>query len=341
MIKIGNSYCLSLLRSIEKNDFSHELTGHGVYLCEVPTPKWLEFAKKQENYSFSTRKKLSMFNLMGENAVCLSASALSFRSEVELFKEGNIIHLPCKKFYAGHYPLFVSMFILYYIIKNRRNIDYILTYNIPFYYLPAVLFLKFRGTRVILELEDDYLALTNNTMHRLYYMFSYSLCSSVILVNSAMRNSFSENKKKYVFNGFIDLNYVLGYEGHEIHGNGRTFLFSSTLDNLRGANLIPDVLEALSIKFSDFKLIVTGVGPLDIAMRNIRDPRFEFKGFLDEGEYLRLLAKVDFCLVLQSMNSTFGQATFPSKIEYYSMFRKPILVLNDCRDCYDFSCHTY
>ena len=40
MLKLNNKYSLSILRSVQKEDFSSELSGKGIYVCELPTNDW-------------------------------------------------------------------------------------------------------------------------------------------------------------------------------------------------------------------------------------------------------------------------------------------------------------
>lgn len=98
--------------------------------------------------------------------------------------------------------------------------------------------------------------------------------------------------------------------------------------SLYGANGFRDILSAFSrLKGSQYRLVLAGRGPLEaeIASAAKRDPRIEFKGFLEIHDLLALHAKADVLVsmrVTQSHNTAYA---FPSKTFEYLLSGVPVI----------------
>jgi glycosyltransferase involved in cell wall biosynthesis len=93
-------------------------------------------------------------------------------------------------------------------------------------------------------------------------------------------------------------------------------LFSSTLDEQRGAYVL---LEALKHTDAEFCLTITGRGDAGKAICSCGDKRVRYLGYLDYETYKQELASADICINAQLANHEFADFSFPSKIfEYLS-----------------------
>jgi len=53
----------------------------------------------------------------------------------------------------------------------------------------------------------------------------------------------------------------------------------------------------------------------------------EYLGFLDDNEYDERLQRADACLLLQKPDHPFSRGSFPSKVDMYARYRKPVYVV--------------
>jgi glycosyltransferase involved in cell wall biosynthesis len=135
------------------------------------------------------------------------------------------------------------------------------------------------------------------------------------------------NKETVVLNAFADLGYTKHVD-FEIR-DGISFLYSGTLDSIRGVELIPDLVMSLRQRVRHFSIIITGKGPLETMVKSWRHPEIQYRGFLDPEAYAETIQQVDACLILQKPDHPFNSGSFPSKVEEYATFRKPIYILRE------------
>lgn len=325
MLKI-EKYFLAPLKSIQKEDFSFLFKNlKGIYLCNYPEEDWYIFNNFKRLRNYSIEKKKSMFELMDNDAVILSATGdYDINMPSRGFVNNRIIHFGSLYFTGRFAQLFQIINIIVWLFKNRQKYDYILIYN---FYLPqflAAIFCKYiLGKKLYIDFEDDYTLLKRNKFKNILFTnILANMPDAVICIHSNMKRYFKVKTKTIVFNGFINLEYTkkINFEFTE----EMVFMYSSTLDEIRGADLIPELVIKLREKIRKFQIIITGTGPLDEMVREIRLPEVKYMGFIEKEQFEKILASCDACLVLQKPDNEFSMGSFPSKIEYYAKWRKPI-----------------
>ena len=79
-----------------------------------------------------------------------------------------------------------------------------------------------------------------------------------------------------------------------------------------------------------------GKGAKQVGLRPLVEswdyPEVEYLGFLNDPAYTHIMQQVDACLVLQKPDHLFSLGSFPSKIDQYAKYNKPIFILKEDRD---------
>ena len=326
MLRINNKYSLRILKSIEKEDFSNEVKGKGIYVCELPTDNWHKKFKIDVKKNFSVNKKLLFLNTLGENSICLSPSGVSYNQKTSKFYEKNITHLSNIK---GHFrlrQLYLMLKIIKFLVFKSRSYDFVMYYNFDFYTFLSSIFLKILGVKIIVDFEDDYSTLTKNYFFKLFLVkFFYKIPDTVVCINQNMKKYFPD-QKTYVFNGFIDLSYIKNKK--YTFNKSVSLFFGGTIDLIRGADLIPEICNALLLSGIKFEINITGTCNNEEILKSFLDwKQIIYHGYVSDNRYNNLISECDYCLVLQKPDHSFNQGSFPSKIEYYSACKKPILKL--------------
>lgn len=326
-ISVGK-YRLEPLLQIRRDDIRGFLPKKlGIYICEFQSPEWCSKFGIQECFAVGHgQKKGKIFEQMQQGSIWLSpTSKLPAKFTTETWINGAILHLGNKGFNKRIEQLLQTLFIFKYIVHSRRKFSYCLVYNfdMPFYIAPLLFKLIFRKLLYV-DYEDDYTKRNSSILKCLCERLLRKTIDGCICVNENMCVSFPPNKA-IVSNAFANLDYVKQADFN--FREGMKFIFSGTLDRIRGVDLIPSIVKALEKRISDFKIIITGRGPLFSEVKSWRHPKIDYVGFLDYSEYIKVLETVDACLILQKPDHPFSKGSFPSKIEEYSRFKKPIYVV--------------
>jgi glycosyltransferase involved in cell wall biosynthesis len=151
-----------------------------------------------------------------------------------------------------------------------------------------------------------------------------------ILINERMQRFFRKNQKTVVLNSFADLSYA---EDLTLEEPVR-LLYSGSLDDIRGADLIEDLSAALTEAGLDFDVFITGKGPLQSHIEKVsqQEARLHYEGFVSEQRLDELLSLCDVGLVLQKPDHPFSKGSFPSKIDLYAQYNLAILTLELIED---------
>jgi glycosyltransferase involved in cell wall biosynthesis len=322
-IFINDKYDLCPLLKVDQDDIVPIFEkGLGVYICNFPDQEWYDFNSFKRTKNYSIEKKEMFFSLMNKGSVILSPTQDSTISKpTKSLKKNNVIHIGSP--YIGRVAqLHLAIKIIIWLAVNRKSYDYCLIYN----FSPAEIFAAFFAKKilkktVIVDFEDDILLQTRNKHYARYFNLVKNIPDSVICINKNMIMYF-KHKKTYVFNGFVNLDYTKNVN-FELK-DGMVFLYAGALDEIRGVDLIPDLVGSLKKKLNHFSILITGSGPLETKVNKWSFKEVSFLGFLNNAEYEKVLSKVDACLVLQKPDHPFSLGSFPSKIEYYSRHKKPI-----------------
>jgi glycosyltransferase involved in cell wall biosynthesis len=327
-LNISDKYVLSLLKDVQKDDIEFYLKkGNGIYICNFPDYYWHNVYNIKTARNYSINKKNKIFNCLSSESILVSPTEIDqnvFTNKNITY--GRISHLKSIFNISRLKQIEYSFRLLFFVFKNHKKYDYILYYNfeMPIFFT-ALIFKYILNKKIYVDFEDDYSLLNRNILKNTLNKLLFKIPELVICVNKAMINNFSSKTKCLIFNGFIDLEYMKQLDC-KLNENSK-FLFAGSLDKIRGADLIQEVAIALRKKVKNFKIYVCGTGPLEKVLTGLNISEIEFKGFLNDLEYDELLKECDYFLVLQKPDHPFSNGSFPSKIEYYSKFKKPIFHL--------------
>jgi glycosyltransferase involved in cell wall biosynthesis len=326
-IKINSKYCLEPTTEVRKDNINPIFNdGSGLYICNYPDAIWYAHHQFEQKGNKSIEKKNNFFELMSSDSILLSPTQDENHDKpTKTIKNGNVIHFGSR--FTGRLAQISQAFkMIVYLFKNKNKFNYCLVYN----FYPSEMFFAFVAKflfnkKIIVDFEDDYLLQSNRFYYKFYFNLVKKIPYKIICINVAMKKYFAEDKV-FVFNGFIDLSYTKDVDYNFF--SGCKFLYSGSFDTIRGIDLIPEIIVSLRRIIDDFSIYITGSGPLENEILNWEYPEIKYFGYLNEKDFNNIISEVDFCLVLQKPDHPFSLGSFPSKIEYYSKFKKPIYSLN-------------
>lgn len=214
-----------------------------------------------------------------------------------------------------------SIFYTYKIIKSShliKKIDNIIFYN----YKPEVAWVAWLaksrlGISITVEIEDGYRNVEGISGIKKYI---FDTTEKIVgkCIDSAICVNPSLSKDMYVPNvivrGVVNDEIVKLSKNHsKSQRNKPKLMFSSTLDEVRGIDIL---LEALKYTSKEFELLISGRDDRGMC-KYCKDPRVEYLGFLSYEKLQYYLLDADILLQCQLENSEFSQASFPSKIFEY------------------------
>ena len=331
-IVLQNRYRLVPLKSVVKDDINDLLKrGNGVYICNFPEQEWYDYNGLIRTTNYSIDKKIAFHNLLAGGHKILSPTIDSkIPLSSKYLETDRALHFgSCGT--KGRLAQFVKLiFILKWLIKNHKSFEFVLIYNFTPVEVVSGVFAKiFLKKRFIVDFEDDYLLLNNSFLYRNYFKLVKRLPDHVICINECMTRYF-QKEMTMVFNGFINLDYVTNVKFS--FEEDMVFLYSGALDDIRGVDLIADLVVELRKYLVNFKIQITGSGPLEDKVTSWNFPEVSYLGFLEERDYLKVLSECSACLILQKPDHPFSLGSFPSKGEYYAKFEKPIYFLKMIED---------
>ncbi|MDD2635464.1 MAG: hypothetical protein PHW82_08195 [Bacteroidales bacterium] len=322
-IKINKHYSLTPLTFVEKDDITPVFNyGRGVYICNFPESAWYKAHNFKQTVSYSIDKKKKFFAMMDDGATILSPTQDSkIFKPTKTIQIGKVLHLG-SRFTGRLAQSFMTIKLVKWLVLNKQSYDYCLIYNFyPAEMVAAYVARYLLRKRVVVDFEDDYLLQSKHRLYKLYFKFVKRIPHAVICINRNMLHYFSK-QDVYVFNGFIDLDYT-----DTINFNlqdGVKLLYAGALDEIRGVDLIPDIVYTLRKELKSFQIFITGSGPYEKFVRQWDFEEVIYLGFLSTKEYNNVLKNSDVYLVLQKPEHPFSKGSYPSKVEFYSHYKKPI-----------------
>jgi hypothetical protein len=322
-------FCLRPLRSIRCDDLRSFLGPEpGVYISDCPEPDWFQAsAPPSRPQQLTIRKKYGVFDSMAAGSAWLSPNS----SRVFGIRQSKdprgclLLHLGTGALRGRAAQVLQTLTIIGLLTLNRAKYKYVLAYNFYFpFFLGAVYAKLILRKRLYVEYEDDYTLVRASRIKNAIERLLRRTVSGAICVNERMTGYF-KHKPTCVCNALADLSYAPSADFRLV--DGIKFLFGGTLDEIRGADLIPDVVQALRLRISNFEMYVTGTGPLLKTVRSWTIPEVKYCGLLTDRDYAELVKSVDVCLVLQKPDHPFSRGSFPSKVEEYARHQKPIYML--------------
>lgn len=323
------SYWLRPLLSIRQDDLRTLLGPYpGVYVCNCPEQVWFEhFGIPGQDYRATVGKKACMFSHLASGSMWISpTSPVRWGDSIKTWQSPRMLHLGAGPLCGRAAQVVHTLQLVYWLTSERDNYRYVLMYN---FYLPVFLagvYAKYVLKKSLyVEYQDDYTKRRKNRIKNLCERMLRKTCCGAICANEHMASSF-QNKPVAVCNGFADLSYTerCDFSIRE----GMTFLFGGSLDEIRGIDLVPELVSALQSQISTFRILVTGSGPLRGLVESWSIPEVAYRGVLDEKAYSETIANADACLILQKPDHPFSRGSFPSKVEHYAQHKKPIFVLS-------------
>jgi hypothetical protein len=317
------------LLSIRQDDLRTLLGPYpGVYICNCPEQAWFEhFGIPGQDYRATVDKKACMFSHLASGSMWISpTSPVRWGHSIRTWQSPHMLHLGAGPLCGRAAQVVHTLQLIWRLTSDRASYGYVLMYN---FYLPVFLagvYAKYvLGKSLYVEYEDDYTKRRKNRIKNLFEHILRKTCCGAICANEHMVSAF-ENKPVAVCNGFADLSYT-GNCDFSIR-EGMTFLFGGSLDEIRGIDLVPELVSTLQSKISSFRILITGSGPLRDLVQSWSIPEVTYCGLLDEKAYGEAIGNADACLILQKPDHPFSRGSFPSKVEHYAKHKKPIFVLS-------------
>lgn len=213
---------------------------------------------------------------------------------------------------------------------KTHTLDYVVFYNMRWETSALACYIQKRyHVPIILEYEDGLETDLNNSKgkRRFYARLEQKVKSRIngaILVNSMLR-------EKFICPSMISRGGTIQQEGSmpcPAKTEPKKFLFASTLDDQRGLTVLLGAMEHLK---ADCKLLITGRGELEDKLKEVKDERIEYLGYLSYEDYCKVLKDADVCICAQRSKASFGQVSFPSKIFEYMSAHK-LVITSDVAD---------
>jgi len=243
----------------------------------------------------------------------------------QTWSDGSVMHLGTRGMYTRISQVLQTIELARWLVRHKDEYTYTLVYNFELPVFLAALFSKyFLAKPLYVDYEDDYTTRRRSSLKNGIERALRRLVSGAVCINEQMARCFPAGST-VVCNGFADLSYMAGVSLRL--QEGCVLLFSGTLDDIRGADLIPDLVQALRKMLSCFTVLVTGTGQLRDEISRLGMPEVQYLGLLTHEAFEKVFHRVDYCLVLQKPDHPFSMGSFPSKIDTYAKHRKPILVL--------------
>lgn len=320
-------YTLQVLRAVRQDALAPQL-GYGpqVYLCNCPEPAWYERFGLQRQQNLGVQKKQCMFAQLptGSRWVSMTHDASAPGRTAAWVGPTGIVHLARGRLRGRTMQLWQLAQAVRWLWRERHSYAGCYVYNFDQPQFLAALFAKFLlGKRVVVDYEDDYTTCRPSRLKNVVEAWMRRLADGAVCVHAAMQRHFPAGRS-VVFNSFARLDYMPAQIALR---PGMVFLYSGRLDDMRGADLIPDLVHALRARLPSFTLHVTGSGPLRAAALSWELPEVRYWGFVSDAQLQALTAAADACLILQKPDHPFSQGSFPSKVESYAAQRKVIYAL--------------
>lgn len=324
---IGQRYHLRLVKSLRQDDIRAFLgNAPGAYICNCPEQGWYDAFKLVRKFNYSVEKKKRMFSRMAPRSIWISPTGEETvwgpTTDVAI---GSIQHLGNRGLRGKTGQVYQTLRMSKWLFAHRAEYEYCLVYNLYPIQFMAALFAKLAlAKRLVVDYEDDETLLKASRLRKVVVWGMQRLVDGAICIHSEMESQFPK-AKTCVSNSFADLGYARDLRPSL--REGMSFLYSGRLDDVRGADLIPDLVRSLRTRLSGFKIRVTGDGPLRPMIESLNMEEVEYLGFLPAERFRETVASTDACLILQKPDHPFSRGSFPSKIEAYAEHRKPIFLL--------------
>lgn len=294
----------------------------GVYLCNCQEPEWYARFGHAQTYNYAVEKKHRMFARLPPGSKWLSPTFdVHAPMDTADFQNGPVLHLGYGRLRGRPAQARQTLSAIRWLAEHRREYAFVYVYN---FYVPvflAPLFAKaVLGKRLLVDYEDDYTFIRPPWKQAIERTLRRTV-DGVVCINEGMTRHF-EGRDVRVFNAFADLSYLDPNEASL--REGMTFLYTGRLDDVRGVDLVPALVHALRRHLRSFRIRITGNGPLRPLVESWSFPEVEYLGFLPGDAFATEVQAADACLILQRPDHPFSQGSYPSKIDAYAAYERPI-----------------
>jgi len=262
----------------------------------------------------------------------------SFKKQVN----DSILHIPFfTKLPLMNY-LINPLFITYELFKlnKKKKIECIILYNSVYEnVIPSYIFKLFnKNVKIIIQYEDGW-SISTSGIKGLIYKFSHKVgeyISSAAIINSTTFKEIFHVDNYFVFRG--NISSISEYTYNCFLEERKNILFSSSIDSIRGVELLINLFNTTQDKYIMNKFIfhITGKGEDNIC-KKLEESIVKYcnnggqaiyYGYVSKEKLNELYLKADILLALQKPDLEFSKYCFPSKIFEYYKYNKPIITTN-------------
>lgn len=296
--------------------------------CSPAGNKW------QENF-IKNLGKISNEKIINLSILPLRVFPLSKDISIKKFKNKNKEASKLIPYLNVLFLKKISIFIsvIYYLIKNGKENDKIIIYNL---YSPVFLavnifkrFCKIKLIGIIADIivEND---LKYKGLKKTLYEFGGKVqkrflqnLDGVIAVNELILKDFNI-KHGTILEGGVDTLKV--EKKDKLNHKTRRIIFAGTLDNLNGIEFL--LKSFLKLKNDDIELHIYGRGPLtDMVEKETKNnPKIIYKGFVSNEKIKNILLNGDLLIIPRLKSIKTLRYTFPSKLFEYMLSGTPVLM---------------
>jgi hypothetical protein len=320
-----SGYRLVPLERVRRDDIAAFLGPRpGVYVSNAPTRAWFARQGTSTALPSTLEKKRAIFACMAPGSRWISPTFVEgVDSDTEDWLDGDILHVGYGRARGRRAQLVQTAKMARWLFARRSEFGYFLVYNLPLPTTLAPLAARIGApVTVLVDYQDDYTLQRPSRFKNATERLLRRMVNGAICVNECMVDSFA-GRPTCVVNSFSDPAPF----GNAPLFEGMRLLYSGTLDRIRGADLIPPLVQALHRTLSQFTIHITGDGPLRSTVESWQYPEVKYLGLLDQPDFEREIKAADVCLVLQRPDHPFSRGSYPSKIQSYANQGKPVFVL--------------
>jgi len=327
-LPVTSRYRTKVLRSVARDSTDELDMGRSIYLTRFGTEAVLRERKIKPSVNEALPKKKKIFKSLQTPVRIFSVVRArdGFLRFHPRYEEEDVTHLPCFSGLAA--DVLNNVTVALSLIRSRDEFDSVLLYNFyTLWVLPVLVLKMLTDKKVFVDVEDDYKMREGFVGTKITTRALLPFVNGAIICNQEMNHMFGDGQKTVVINSFADLSYLESTTVSE----PLQLLYAGSLDEIRGADLVGDLSSSLREKRIDFRINVTGKGPLASRVCDLssRDPKVNYLGFVSEERLRALLDTCDIGLVLQKPDHPFSKGSFPSKIDLYARHEIPVICLEE------------
>ncbi len=312
---------------------------HTVYIAQYLDEVVMEQRKNHKSYSPAGNKKIfgvvEKLQKTGNSKVTVFSPSVANNKS---FKFYPLIRSSLQAIPILHIPVFdipvlniISsiVFSLFYLtsfyLKNPFNKVIYYNYN-PETLIPALWCKFILKTEIYIEYEDgffcsDAVGFLKRTVFIICEKVGNIFNDGAFLVTEDLKERL-KTKNYAVLPGFFDDGILDRAKSKSLEPlwdgkSKKRIMYSGRIDKERG---VFDFLDAIKSMGEDYEIIITGFGSGKEQLERLclKQTNIKFLGFLDEKEYMRVLMRIHIFVSMQSEDSAFSKASFPSKIMTYA-----------------------